>query len=186
MQTSHKWQIQYAKLAPLCETFHPKYSAHWHAFQMQPGKRNSISTRPTCTSRNTTFMCIMCCWPCAQPSCSCLCALFADYFVAFAANDRMAMATIAAIREPAHDFWSCKLITHTHTHIIVHLAIMNEQQFPCEQIGEIEINFHFILFYLQGRYRHIFDNIHSISGWNCCVPGRISYASWRLFAIKVS
>lgn len=55
-----------------------------------------------------------------------------------------------------------------------------------QQIGETEIRFHFILFYLQRRYRHIFDNIHSVSGWTCCIPGRISYASWRLFAIKVS
>lgn len=46
--------------------------------------------------------------------------------------------------------------------------------------------FAFVVLFLQWCHRHIFDNIHSISGWNCCFPGRISSASRRLCAINVS
>lgn len=106
--TYRRWQTQLRKRAWPCVIYHRKLNGPCCVCRIQPVKRHNILAQPTPTYANTTFMCIMHCWPYAQRYCWCLCASYAVYCAAFAANGPTAMAMTAAIKELAHDSWFCK------------------------------------------------------------------------------
>lgn len=90
-----------------CGTSLTRYPARWVVYRRQALLPSTL-TQPISTSKSTTSMCIMHCWRLAQHCYWFWCAWYAACCVAYAANDQMVMATIAATRAPVRGLWFCK------------------------------------------------------------------------------